>query len=428
MKKYHPIPFYKIFYTSTQKSPTSISDEMDSVQTMIIFTTILYYNVTKSINLKGFSYSMTLIRKAYKFRLEPTVEQKAYFAQTFGCCRFIWNRMLSDKMAYYQKTKQTLYPTPAQYKGEFPWLKQVDSLALANIQQDLNTAYKNFFNSNFGFPKFKKKRYQQSYKTNNQKGSVRIDGSYLKLPKIGWVKLIQHRAIKGVIKSVTISKTASDKYYASILCEVNIEPLPKTDSVVGIDLGLADFAILSTGEKISNPHLAKNLSKKLATAQKVLSRRYQQAKDMGNPLAEAKNYQKQRVKVARLHEQIYNQRQDFLHKVSTKIIKNHDVICIEDLATKNLIQNPKLAKAIQDVAWSKFVRMLEYKANWYGKQVVKISRWYPSTQLCSTCGQLSGKKPLQIRDWTCTNCATHHDRDINASINILNEGLRLLQS
>ena len=367
-------------------------------------------------------------QKAYKFRLYPNLEQRIFFEKTFGCSRFIWNQMLADRITHYEETGELLKNTPAQYKTQFPWLKEVDSLALCNVQLNLNKAYKSFFQSGFGFPSFKSKKSAQSYKTNNKKegkGRIALLDGKVKLPKVGWVKLKLHRQIKGLIKSATISKTATGKYYISILCEEEILPLPKTDSNLGIDLGLESFAILSTGYKIGNPKFLTSLSKKLAREQKILSRRGLLAKKKGMKLSESSNYQKQKLKVARLHEKITNQRKDFLHKLSTNLIKNHDLICMEDLASRNLMKNHRLARAIGDASWYEFVRQLHYKADWYGKKIVTISRWFPSSQLCSSCGESSGKKPLSVREWTCEHCHTYHDRDINASLNILKEGLSL---
>ena len=372
--------------------------------------------------------------KAYKFRIYPTEEQEIFFAKTFGCVRKVYNLMLSDRKKAYEEvkndpSKKMAFPTPAKYKKEFPFLKEVDSLALANAQLNLDKAYKNFFrDKSVGFPRFKsKKNPVQSYTTNNQNGTVAlIDSKFIKVPKLkSLVRIKLHRQPKGMIKSATVSRHASGKYYISLLCKEEINELPKTNSAIGIDLGITDFAILSDGQKIDNNRFTSKMEKKLKREQRKLSKRALLAKNKGIPLSEAKNYQKQKRKVARLHEKVMNQRTDFLNKLSTEIIKNHDIICIEDLNVKGMLRNHKLARSISDVSWSSFVAKLQYKADWYGREIIKVDTWFPSSQICSECGHKDGKKSLDIREWTCPICHTHHDRDINASINILTEGLRI---
>ena len=374
--------------------------------------------------------------KAYKYRIYPTEEQKIFINKTFGCVRLVYNLMLNDRIKAYKESegnpdKKLKYPTPAKYKKEYEFLKEVDSLALANAQMNLDKAYKNFFrDKTICFPRFKsKKNPVQSYTTNNQNGTVNIVGKYIKIPKLkSLIKIKIHREIKGIIKSATISRVASGKYYVSILCETEINELPKTNSNIGIDLGLKDMMILSNGEKVGNKKFSRKLERKLRREQRKLSRKQEVAKKEKRDLKECKNYQKQKIKLVKIHEKIMNSRNDFLNKLSTEIIKNHDIICIEDLNTKGLLQNHKLARSIADVSWYKLINKLEYKAKWYGKEIIKIDRWYPSSQICSVCGENTGKKALSIREWTCPFCNTTHDRDINAAKNILAEGLRIRQT
>lgn len=362
------------------------------------------------------------VLKAYKFRLYPNKEQEIYFSKCFGSVRFIYNKMLSDKIEYYKKNNKMLNNTPAQYKKEYIWLKEIDSLALANAQMNLDKAYKNFFrDKSVGFPKFKsKKNNHYSYTTNNQKNTINIvDGKYIKLPKLKTlIRIKQHRQIPkdGKIKSATISKNPSGKYYISILVEQKIKELPKNEFAIGIDLGLTDFAITSDGVKYSNPRYLRKSLNKLAKEQRKLSK-----KKKGS-----KNKNKQRIKVAKLHEHISNQRKDFLHKLSSELINENQVICLEDLQVKEIQQNKNLAQSVSDVGWHEFRRQLEYKTKWYGRIISFVNKYYPSSQICSNCGNNTGKKSLDIREFDCPYCGRHHDRDINASINILHEGLRLL--
>ena len=298
------------------------------------------------------------------------------------------------------------------------WLKEVDSVSLVQTLRDLDSAYQNFFNGRGKYPNFKKKDDKNSYRTNS---NIKIDNRYIIVPKVGLLRYKDKCKLndKNILKicSITISKTASGKYYASISADVNIQYFEKTNQSCGIDLGLKDYLILNTGEKIENPRVLKHLEVRYRKLAKSVSRK----------VKGSSNYQKARIKLARFHEKIVNIRKDFLHKLSTNLVKTYDIICIENLNIKGLMKS-KLAKSFQDVSLYEFIRMLEYKAKWYGKIISKIDRFYPSSQVCSNCGYKNKDvKNLSIREWTCTECGTHHDRDVNSAINILNEGIRLLE-
>lgn len=303
-------------------------------------------------------------------------------------------------------------------KQEYNWLKEVDATALQSSLKDLDTAYKNFFkNKKVGFPKFKsKKTYRYSYKS-RQIASIKYLDKKIKIPKIGEMKVKQKLVPVGRILNATVSQEPNGHYYVSLCCETETEKLPKTNKSIGIDLGIKDFCITSNGDKYENPKFLNKSLDKLAKLQRQLSR-----KQSGS-----NNRNKARIKVAGLQAHITNQRRDFTQKLSSKLILENDIICLEDLQVKNMIKNHKLARSIADVSWSEFVRELEYKSKWYGKTIVKIDKFYPSSQLCSYCGyQYSQTKDLSVRYWICPNCSTEHDRDINAAKNILDEGLKVL--
>ena len=362
--------------------------------------------------------------KAYKFRLYPTDEQVLIIRKTFGCVRFVYNKMLDERKATYEllkndkvALKSVKHPTPAKYKSEFEWLKEVDSLALANAQLNLDKAYKAFFKGNAKFPKFKSKRHKQSYTTNVVNGNIQLLDCHIKLPRLKMVKIKQHRQIppEHKIKSCTLSMTASGKYYISILTEYEKEIHNKEiEKVVGLDFAMDGLFVDSEGKKANYPKFYRQMLRKLAREQRNLSR-----KKKGSS-----NWNKQRVQVAKIQEKVANQRKNFLHHKSKELVTKYDAVIIEDLDMKGMSQALRFGKSVSDNGWGMFTSFLKYKLNEQGKQLIKIDKWFPSTKTCSSCGNTQ-PMPMDIRTYVCL-CGLHLDRDVNAAINIKKEGIRLL--
>jgi len=368
---------------------------------------------------------MTKQNKAFKFRLLPNKEQAVLLAKTFGCVRFVYNKMLAERIEAYEKYKddkealsKVKHPTPAKYKDEFPFLKEVDSLALANAQMNLQRAYKNFFSGTTKFPNFKNRKAKQTYTTNVVNENIWLENGHIKLPKLTYMKLKQHREIPAhhEIKSCTISQTKTGKYYISILTEYEKEIKPVTiQKAVGLDFAMNGLYVESEqGEKANYPRFYRQSLDKLAKEQRILSRRKK----------DSSRWEKQRLKVAKLQEKIANQRMNFLHHKSKELATNFDAVVIEDLNMKGMSQALNFGKSVHDNGWGMFTTFLAYKLKEQGKQLVKIDRWFPSTKKCSSCGTENTMK-LSERTYRCS-CGYEADRDYNSAINIRNEGLRLL--
>ena len=371
------------------------------------------------------------IQKAFKYRIYPTEKQKNEIENMFGCSRYVYNHYLEKRKNTYEILKETLNYTKCskdltELKKEHEWLQKPDKFALQNSLRDLETAYANFFrriknskNTEPGYPKFKSKHdNHQSYRTNYTNNNIEIKNGKIKLPKIGWIKFKEDRILDGKILNATVSRTPTGKYFVSICCkDCLVKQRSSGGGIIGVDLGLKDYIITSEGETVDNPRYYRKIEKRLVREQRKLSR-----KEIGS-----NNRNKQRLKVARVHEKISDCRKDHLHKLSSRLVNENQVICFEDLNVDGLKRNKKLSKNVSDAGWSEFVRMVEYKSDWYGGVVQRVGRFYSSSQLCSVCGF---KNPLvrnlKVREWECPECKSFHNRDFNASVNIRNEGLRIL--
>jgi putative transposase len=362
-----------------------------------------------------------MVKKAFQYRIYPNTKQRDKIAQQLGCCRFVYNWALNKKIEAYQTEQKTLscfeltkQLTQLKKQEEYSWLKDVDSQALQMSLRNLDNAFTKFFREKAGFPKFKSKRYPVQSCQYPQRVKVDFDHQTVYLPKIGNVKTKLHRMFEGKVKTVTLRRTATGKYFISILVETsdNIPEKPEItfDTTIGVDLGIKDFAILSTGEKYENPKYLKKSLDKLKRLQQLVSR-----KQKGS-----QNRKKAVKRLAKQHEKVRNQRKDFLHRITYRLTHNNTIesIALETLNVNGMIKNHCLAQAISDVSWSQFNDFLEYKAEWYGKNILRIGRFEPSSKLCSVCGFVNHELTLSIRSWMCPRCKTEHDRDQNAAINI----------
>ena len=361
--------------------------------------------------------------KGMKFRIYPNKTQETIIQKTFGCSRFVYNFGLASRIEEYKNGNSIGYKetcsilTSIKHSEEYSWLREVDNIALQQSLRDLDKSYKNFFKKRASFPKFKSKHnHNKSYRTQNINGNISVVGKHIKLPKLGYVKAKISMPVDGKIKNATIQQAPSGKYFCSLIVEVLDVFYPNNGCVVGLDMGIKTFYTDSNGNSIPNPKTLAKSEKKLVKEQRKLSKK----------VKGSSNWNKQRIKVAKIYEKITNQRDDFLHKESTRLVRENQIICIEDLNVKGMIRNHKLAKSISDVSWGKFFTMLEYKSALYGTEIIKVPRFYPSSQICSCCGYKNPNiKNLSIRKWTCPACNTYHNRDDNAAKNILKMGLSL---